>query len=156
MTLLLGLTSAPSNGTTMIFLYRKNGGQVQGVSTDATAYAGVDATYYGTVTDPSAPDGADLGTPKFCDGVTVRNATAQEQSAFVTARVTDDNLIARQAAQDLYGADVRFRKILRAIASVMVDEINIVRQSPSTTFAARTLAQFNTAITNKITSGSVD
>lgn len=40
--------------------------------------------------------------------------------------------------------------VFRAFVEILIDEINIVRQSPTTTLASRTLAQFKTAMKNKI------
>ena len=42
------------------------------------------------------------------------------------------------------------RLILRAVPLVIMDELNILRQSPTTTFAARIPSQIKTAIKNKI------
>lgn len=162
----------------MVFLYRKNGGEVLGVSTDPSAYADADATYYGALTDPAAPNGADLSVPKIYDGSQVRNASAPEQATFVTAAATDANLQQRTAALALAITNPVQRKILIGIVSVLIDELNTLRQWDASfktatngagTFAAfktavaglpatpdRTLAQAKTAIQNVINNGLVD
>jgi hypothetical protein len=140
----------------MVFLYRINGGEVLGVSTSANAYQGVDSTYFATATDPAAPDGVDLSTPKIWDGTKIRNATQAEVSNFPTARTADQNLIDRGKAIEWLQSNPVQRKILRALVSVLVDEINILRTQPTTSFSARTNAQAFTAIINKINSGSFD
>jgi hypothetical protein len=138
----------------MIILYRKNGGEVLGASTDVTAYAGVDNTFFGTVTDPPFPQGSDLSIPKIYDTAQVRNATAQEQATFVTAAATDDNLQQRVSALNLANNNPIQRKILMAIVSVLLDEINTLRTTAG--LGTRSMNQAKTAIQNKINSGSVD
>jgi hypothetical protein len=110
----------------MVFLYRKTGGQVLGVSTDPTAYAGADTTYYGVLTDPTLTNGADLGTPKIWDGSSVRNATAPEIAAFVTAEATDTNLQQRTQASAQVTTEPLSRKVLRSLIDVLVAEITTI------------------------------
>lgn len=161
------------------FLYRKNGGEVVGLSVDSGVYADVDATYFGVQIDPSTPDGTDLAVKKIRVTTTVRNATSGEIAAFVTAEDTDNNLINRQAAKDAVdGNSIVTRKAYRSLVKVLVDEINDLRGwladfkvevAASTNLANlqsrvaglpnmpdRTLSQAKTAILNEIDSGSQD
>ena len=47
-------------------------------------------------------------------------------------------------------------KLLRALASILVDEINVLRAAVSPALPARTLAQVRTAIQNRIDGGLID
>jgi hypothetical protein len=58
-----------------------------------------------------------------------------------------------QAKADATGAVDDFYeegRLIRALAEVMMDEINILRQQPTTVLAVRTLAQLKTAIKAKL------
>lgn len=140
----------------MIFLYRKSGGQVLGATVDVSAYAGIDATYFATVTDPPQSNGADLSVPKIYDLTNLRDATVPEQAAFVTAAASDLNLQQRAAAINRLQTDPVLRKILRAIVGSTLTAINPVRQNPTTTFAAISQAQAETAILAAINAGTFD
>jgi hypothetical protein len=95
-----------------------------------------------------------LSIPKIYDTAQVRNATAQEQATFVTAAATDDNLQQRVSALNLANNNPIQRKILMAIVSVLLDEINTLRTTAG--LGTRSMNQAKTAIQNKINSGSVD
>ncbi len=118
------------------------------------AYDNEDPTYFGTITDPTLPDGKDLAIPKIKDGTTVRNATGPEILTFATAKSTDQTLIDRASAKDTYDLDPVAKKYLKAIVELMLDEINTLRALHS--LSDRTLAQAKTAIDNKIDSGNFD
>lgn len=138
----------------MVYLYRKNGGKVEGVSSDNTAYAVIDTTFYATVTDPSAPNGSDLGTPKIWDGSAIRNATGPEIATFATALATDTNLSFRALAKQRLQQDLILRKVLQALVAALLTEINTLRAQHS--LAARTQTQAINAILANIDSGSFD
>lgn len=76
-------------------------------------------------------------------GVTLANIQAQ-----VDACAADTPIVAAKYAID--NDTGTFTMILRALALVIMDELNIVRQAPSTTFAARTAGQIKTALKNKL------
>jgi hypothetical protein len=139
------------------YLYRINGGQVLVAAADIAWIASMfDATYYRTVTDPPTPDGGSLSPPKIYDGTRVRNATTQEQSAFLAASATDTTQQERARASAYLQVDPVFRKVLSALVDVLVQQINVLRTQPSTTFTAITKAQAKTAIINAINDGSND
>lgn len=141
----------------MVFQYRKSSGEVLGVSADNAAYAGQDATYYASVQDPPQPNGADLSTAKIWDGTNLRNATSGEISGFPASTATDLTLQQRAVAWNrLQGTDAITRKMLQAIVSVLLDEINTLRTNAALGLSARTMAQAKTAILNKLGSGTVD
>lgn len=141
----------------MIFLYRINGGQVLGVSVNASAYAGIDPTYFATITDPPEPNGIDLSIPKIYDGTNLRNATAAEITNFTTAAATDLNLQNRAAAIGLLQTNLINRKILGAIVGLTVQQLNVLRaQATNPTLSPLTQSQVVTAIENSINAGTFD
>jgi hypothetical protein len=139
-----------------IFLYRKNGGQALAVSVDGAAFTGLDTTFFDTLTNPPVPDGVDLSVPKMWDGTSLRNATAPEQTAFVTAAATDLTLQQRAKAVAALQSDPNLRKILRAIVGLTVQQINTLRTQPTTVFSAITEAQAQTSIVAAINAGTYD
>lgn len=158
------------------FLYRKNGGQVVGLSVNA--YSGFNATYYDTAANPALPDGKDLGTPKLFAAGTVRNATAPEIANFSVAQAADEMLQARQEASDLLDTAYPIAKLHRAVLLLVLDELNVLRAwitdfkadvSGAATLAAlktavaadadlpaRTNAQLVAAIRSKLSAGTAD
>jgi len=140
----------------MIFLYRKNGGYVEGMSSDAAAYAGADAALFATVTDPPTPDGLDLGVLKVYDGANLRNATVGEISNYPAVIVADTTINYRNLAKQRLQNDVVLRKLLGAMVATILQSVNQVRTQPTTTFAAVTQQQAINAILNNIDSGSFD
>jgi hypothetical protein len=146
----------------MVFLFRKNGGQVTGASVDGAAYTSADTTYFGTVTDPPTPNGTDLSLPKIWDLTNLRTATGPEQTAFVTAAAADANLQARAGAIGRLQTDVILRKILRAIVGLTVQQLNAMAPhidttaSPASHIATITEAGAETAIVNAINAGTWD
>lgn len=112
------------------FLYRKNGGQVLGVTTVEVPYPGINGTYFGIVTSPALPDGDNLSPAKIAVGSpvdTVRNATAPEQAAWPAAEAADDNLIARTEAILQFEGKLSDAKSRRVMIDVILDEINALR-----------------------------
>ena len=142
----------------LFVLYRKNGGEVLGASKHADAYTSVDPVYFGMLIDPAFPDGVDIGVRKFAIpiGNTVRNATQIEMDNWPVAEAADDNLAARVKAKLAFTDDPQMRKILRAFASIVLDEINTLRQNPTTVYSARTMTQLLNAISAKIDAGNYD
>lgn len=138
----------------MTFLYRINGGQVLGASVDAAAYANIDATLFGVLTNPTLLNGADLGVAKIWDGTRIRNATNPEITAFATAAAQDQIVSDRAIAKAWFQSNPVQRKVLRAIVSVIVDELNILRANDS--LAPRTTTQAYTAVLARIDDGTVD
>jgi hypothetical protein len=138
------------------YIYRLNGGQVLGQVYGVDSFAELDRAFYQFVTDPPTPDGVDLSVPKIYDGVRIRNATAPEQSAFVTAAAVNATALLRSLAVAMLQNDPLLRKVLSAIVDVMVQQINVLRTQPTTTFAAITKQQAKTAIINAINDGSND
>ncbi len=147
----------------IIALYRKNGGEVLGISVDSNAYIGIDPTYFGSIVDPTVLNGADLITPKHYDGVTtIRNATANEITTSAAATLTDINLQQRDLAIFRLQTDPVLRKVLRAIVSIMVTQLNLIRShvdstaSPASPLSQITQNQAVTAIVNAINAGTFD
>ena len=136
----------------LIFLYRTNGGQVQGESINSDAYDPL-PQFFSTVTDPSTPDGTNLVPPKIYDGTQVRSATAAEIMAFAIAEAEDDVLDARDKAKKLL-IHSQTGKVLKAIIELMVQEINTLRSQHG--LSPRTRGQVINAINNAIDAGDVD
>jgi hypothetical protein len=139
-----------------VYLFRINGGQVLGVSIDATAYAGIDTSFFSTISNPPTPNGTDLSIPKIWDGTNLRNATAAEITSFATAATTDANLQARVAAIHRLQTDPIFRKALSAIVDVTVQQLNVLRAAVIPALSPITKAQAINAIVNAINSGADD
>ncbi len=145
-----------------IVLYRKNGGQVIALNSNLSSYAFIDTTYLATIVNPPCPSdhdlpsGADFSKPTIWDGSTLRPATGPEQATFVTAAATDATLQHRSLALAHLQSDPGMRTILQAIIGLMVQQLNMVRTQPTTTFAALTPAAVVQAIADAITAGSFD
>jgi len=136
------------------FLYRINGGEVLGVSTTAATYAVIPDPLLAFVDAPSTPDGEDLAIPKiFITPSTVRNASSPEAINFAVARAFDLNVTHKQEAEDLVDSQVVFRKAFKALALVLIDEINVLRTIHS--LPDRTLSQAVTSIKGKISNEDV-
>ncbi len=136
------------------FLYRINGGEVLGVSINAAAYASNTDPLLDFVDAPATPDGEALVPSKiFIAPSTVRAATAPEIASFPVAEAFDLNVAQKQEAEDLVDTQVVFRKTFKALALVLLDEINILRMLHS--LPDRTLSQAVTAIKGKISNEDV-
>jgi hypothetical protein len=136
------------------FLFRINGGEVQGVSVDPNTYSSVTDPLLDFVVNPSTPDGADLGIPKiFISPSTVRDATAPEIANFPVDEAFDLNVTQKQTAEDLIDVQIVFRKSFKALILVLIDEINVLRTLHS--LPDRTLSQAVTAIKAKISNEDV-
>jgi hypothetical protein len=67
------------------------------------------------------------------------------------------NLTDRTQASDRFVSGIDLEaKALRALALIVMDEINILRAAVVPSLPARTLAQLKTAFTNKLTAGTAD
>ncbi len=88
-------------------------------------------------------------------------ANAAQAAADIAAQFAADQAAAqpgmREQARDFIRNDPRPEmKALRALALVVLDEINAVRTAPTTVLAARTPAQLLNAMVAKVTDGSAD
>ena len=137
-------------------LYRINGGEVLGATVDdpLTVWQGLlsgdNATYYTSVTDADTSGYTD-GQRAIYSGGVIRDATAPEIVNFPVAQAEDENLLARLIAKDVMDASVIERKKWKALAAILIDEINTLRALHS--LPDRTLAQAKTAFINKIEGG---
>lgn len=139
----------------MIFIYRTNGGEVESITPSASAYLDIKNPFLSGIVDPVLPDGSRPHPPKiFIAPNIVRNATQQEIDGFAVALAQDSNLKARIDAKNLLDQDLKFRKILKSLLSVMLDEVNTLRQQHG--LPDRTMTQVKNAIAARIDSGDVD
>jgi hypothetical protein len=106
------------------FVYRINGGEVLVGSVDSQNVSG----FFAQAQDPNTPDGVDLSVPKIYDGSSVRNATAQEIAYFAVAKDQDDAVLARSNQSGLLILGNKNGIVYKAIAEVMINEINILRR----------------------------
>lgn len=158
------------------FIYRVNGGEVMTVSTES--HASQLNSFFSEVVDPNTPDGKDLSVKKIYVNGTVRNATAQEISNFSVAANADDNIVARTSQSLLLDSNNRSGIVHKAIAQIVIDEINILRKwlrdfkvevaastnlanfqsrvATLSTLADRTPTQARAAIKSAISSGDND
>jgi hypothetical protein len=116
-------------------LYRLNGGEVIKVSLTDQPFSEVNTTYYGVLTNPDLPDGAEirdpsgtariLGYAKFAEpsGPTVRNADQTELDNFPVAQAEDENLQDSAGAKDFLNSHPRWRKLLKGLAKVLIQQI---------------------------------
>jgi len=149
----------------MWFLYRLNGGKVEGATVNSDGFGNIDSRFYGVCTDPLTPDGKDLAIPKIYVSAsnTVRNATPDEIANFLVAEEADAILLARYQAESYAEEHPVTRKVMRALVQIMVNEINFLRSgirqlhpSQAANFPDRTLEQAKTAMLNIISGGTVD
>lgn len=112
------------------FLYRVSSGEVTSATSEQPSSAPEFLAW--TPADPPAPDGMELGgpgvTPKVYAGGVIRNATPQEIAGFAAAEAADQNLIDRSAAEQILVGIDSTAKALRALALLVLDEINALRQ----------------------------
>ncbi len=127
------------------YLYRINGGEALGMST--SSYGSL-PTYFAEVNNPTEQDGAGLSPKKIYTGGVLRNATAGEITAFAAAKVADDKAASQLAAKSLLDDGVFSSPVVRGLAELILDEINILRANDG--LAARTKTQLINAIKSKI------
>ena len=153
--ILMFLIVPAANATTVI--YRISSGEVMEIWLDNKPN-GMDPGKFDIIVDPSLPDGTDfldpnyergvLGYTKILDGTTVRNATQAEIDTFAAAAIDDANIREANRAIDYLKNNPQFRRIMTALASILVDEFNILRAEHG--LSDRTLQQLKTAIENRI------
>ena len=134
------------------FLFRINGGEVTGASTSAAGFGDITA-FFDTIDNPTLPDGIDLRVPKIKVGTTVRNATDREITSFRTDVIADRNSEDKQTAQDFIDVEIVWRKTLRALVLVLIEEINALRTLHE--LPDRTLSQVVKEIKLKISNEDV-
>ena len=142
-----------SNAASIV--YRLSSGEVLTVNESPIGYP---PNYFGFVTDTIAPDGLEiydsennrriLGYAKIYSGGVFRNATQEEIDTFLPAAIDDKNQKEANRAIEYFQNDPRFRRVMIAFASIIVDEINILRSEHG--LPDRTLEQLKTAIQNRI------
>lgn len=130
------------------YKYRKNGGYLEA---ESTSDFGIDDTYFGTT--PQVDKVADwaLGQKKW-NGSSVASCTAQEITDYPSKVSEDDNAMERDASQSQL--DSGGRKALRALALLMLDEINTLRDLHG--LSQYTSSQLLNAIKSKIANGDAD
>lgn len=107
------------------FIYRKNRGEILGVSSNDTSFEST--RFFGVSIDPSTPDGVDLATLKIHVSGVVRNADAGEISNFSSAITEDNALQIRVDSSGSLDKNNNFGLHARAILEVIRSEINILR-----------------------------
>jgi len=133
----------------MWYLYRENSGELHGISVNQ--YTTIPSIFL-QVEDPTvtATDGE-----RIYDGVEVRTATPAEITGFIAFRLEDEKTKTRSSAITSLGkVDDQAGQLLRALALVVLDEVNILRSQHA--LAPRTANQIKTAIQNKITNKDAD
>lgn len=124
-------------------LYRISSNEVLKISTNGQSFADRDTGVFGSLTDPSLPDGTAvretlaggelgpmrvLGYAKINASGTVRNATQNEINTFAPAELDDENQLDADQAIDLFLTHPQFRKLMTAYSDIIKDELNNVRQ----------------------------
>jgi len=130
---------------TQYYLYRKNGGEVLGASTQAWPVN----DYMGNYESETA---VDLYTPQWSDGTTIRDATQGEIDNFPTAAAEDEVAQEKDAAKVFIdpagGHNDPHSRAVRALVEVCRAEINTLRAEHS--LAAYSEAEFNALIDAEI------
>lgn len=96
------------------------------------------------------------GTPQdwVYDNGTIRLKTTDEKNSEEQAEQTKQREQTRQEASEIIDGSTVEGANIRALALVMLDEINVLRSRAS--LPARTKAQLVTAMKNKLSSGAAD
>ena len=148
-------------------LYRLRGGEVLKVALSGQPFSDRDQAYWGVLTDPPLPDGDQvrdlsgddpgplrvLGFAKINDAGTVRNATQPEIDGFAPDELEDEKDQDAADATLLLETHPHFRKAFKALALLMMDEINILRDkhtSGPSPLEPRTRSQLLTALRNRV------
>ena len=130
------------------YLYRKNGGQVLAASVQE---AWTEDDYLSVFEDAQ---NLDLSTAYWCNGSQIREATAEEIAAFdgkvIEDQIAKDRLVAKDIADALANYRQALPRVLQALASLMLQEINTLRTALS--LPTYTAQQFKTALKNQIDS----
>lgn len=121
--------------------------------------ASVNTTDYAARADVLISPALPSGTPSDWKVVSGKVVAMDATDLAALASASAATLAAKKAATELQskadatGAVDDFYeegRLIRALAEVMMDEINILRQQPTTVLAVRTLAQLKTAIKAKL------
>ena len=143
-------------------LHRVRGGEVLKISLRGQLFDDRDTVFWGVLIDPPRPDGDTvrdlsgatpgpmraLGFAKVFDGTDVRNADQAEIDQMPIDEDEDEKDQDAAAAIVLAEVHPQFRKVVKALALITMDEINLLRAQHSLT--ARTKPQVLTALMNKI------
>ena len=143
-------------------LHRTSSGEVLKISPKGQLFADADVAYWSVLTDPVFTDGTAnrdttgpdlgplrvLGFQKHWDGSTVRNATQPEIDGYQALQDTDESLEDKLEAQRFFDTHPRFRKAFKAMAVLMMDELNILRALHA--LPDRTKTQVLNALTNAL------
>jgi hypothetical protein len=90
-------------------------------------------------------------------GVTVPDPPIMDEEDTPAVKAAAKNLTDRTGASDRFVSGIDLEaKALRALALIVLDEINTIRTNAALGLAPRTLAQLKTAFTNKLNAGSAD
>jgi len=150
--LVLIFLTTPCFATT-IALYRISSGEVYLIGEDEP-FIEQGGVFFQTTPVATYPDGKVckprriLGTAKILDGTVVRNATQAEIDTFAQLASDDNRSVEAMGALEYFKNDPKFRRVITAFASILVDEINILRNAHG--LPERTLSQLKTAIENRI------
>lgn len=145
-------------------LYSVSSNEVVKINPKGQLFSDRDTAFWGVLTDPALPDGNEVrDTSGFLMGPlrvlglskiavpgtnTVRNATQAEIDGFEASQMDIDSQQEANRAKELLNSHPQFRRVLVAMADILKDEINILRAQHG--LPARTLAQFKTAMLNRI------
>ena len=135
------------------FRYRTSSGELLGESVNQFVPLGFGRSQIENPTD-NRTEVANPPPGKFWiyDGTQLRDATAGEIAGFPAFQDADDELRTRQIAElEVDVVNSIAGKHLRALALVVMDEINILRGQHG--LPDRTVAQLKNAVKNKISSG---
>lgn len=129
------------------YLYRVNGGEVLGMSVNGYPSIPSDLAQ---VENPTAPDGATLAPKKIFSGGALRNATAEEIAGFPALEAADEMAKTKTTVKLFLDDGDRRNLLSRAIAELIVDELNIIRgwtvSFKAEVAAATTLADLKTRV----------
>ena len=130
-------------------LYRKSSSEVVKISTTGQDFSDRDPNYWGVLTNPSTPDGTEaremlpdgtlgplreLGFAKFAVVASniARNATEAEIATYLPAEEEDTKQQDAAQAGVMTDTHPMWRKVLKAMTKLIVNELNILRALVST------------------------
>lgn len=143
----------PDNGYTIAYL----------ISVNTPAFEGIT----NALINPVIPAGIPLEFTKVSNNLVVA-LSSSESNAVISALAANNDSELRASANNGFVVLMANALVLRALASTIGDEINIIRNELSVaktniskfqstpTLTPRTLVQFSNSISNKVNSGSVD
>ena len=109
------------------YLYRKTGGRVESMSINAYSIPVKAQPYLDQVENPTAPDGPSLSPPKVYLAGVLRNATQAEIDAFAANEQADENSENKIRFKQFLDDGNHRMPLFKALATITVDEINILR-----------------------------